>query len=152
LNVGPAYSFAMGNGVMLGASLLAGVAVLLMAITIIGMPAAIYFAVRWSFILQAASLERCGPKSALARSSDLVQDSWWRVSVILLGVIFLVAVGNSFVSLVLDVIPYVGPVVAAILVAPVMIIAQTLLYHDLRVRADTPGGYDLEVLAEELQR
>ena len=81
----PAYSFALGRfGAMLGALILAGLGVLLMAITIIGIPFAIFFAVRWNFVMQTASLERCGPPTALARSSDLVRDNWWRVFGILL--------------------------------------------------------------------
>ena len=59
--VGQAYSFAFSRfGAMLGASFLAGLAAILMAITIIGIPFAIFFAVRWFFVMQTASLERQG--------------------------------------------------------------------------------------------
>ena len=153
LNGGRAYSFAMGRyGAMLGAAVLSMGAVFLMAVTVIGIPVAIYFAVRWTFIMQVASLERRSPLSALARSSELVRDNWWRVLGILVVVAVLAAIANGILSLGLGLIPYAGPVVAAVLIAPVMIIAQTLLYHDLRVWTDTPAGYNLEILAEELQR
>ena len=152
INVGRAYSFAVGRfGAMLGASILSVVAVLLMAITIIGIPFAIFFTVRWLFVMQTASLQRCNPPSALARSSELVQDNWWRVFGILLLIGILSAIVNGILSAALGQIPYAGSVVAAVLLAPVMIIAQTLLYHDLRVRRETPAGYNLEVLAVELQ-
>ncbi len=75
--VGQAYSFAFSRfGAMLGASFLAGLAAILMAINIIGIPFAIFFAVRWFFVMQTASLERQGPLAALARSSNLVRDTW----------------------------------------------------------------------------
>ena len=148
--VGQAYSFAFGRfGAMLGASFLAGLVVILMAITIIGIPFAIYFAVRWYFVMQAASLENYSPLSALARSSDLVRDNWWRTFGILLLMGILLAIANGIASAALGLIPYLGPIVAAVLFAPVWIITQNLLYQDLRVRRDE--GYGPAVLAVELQ-
>ena len=153
--VGRAYSFAVGRfGAMLGASFLAGLTVFLMAITIVGVPFAIYFGERWYFAYQTASLERCGPRAALARSSDLVQGNWWRIFVILLLMFILLAIANGIASGILGLIPSVGPillVVFAVLFAPVLIIVQTLLYHDLRVRRDGLVGYSPEVLSSELE-
>ena len=159
--VGPAYSFALGRYMaMLGASLLADLGVLLMAITIIGIPFAIFFGVRWFFVYQTASLERYGPQASLARSSDLVRDDWWRVFGILLLIGISMAIANGIASAILGLIPYIGPlglipyigpIVVAVLFAPVLILAQTLLYHDLRVRRDRLAGYDPEVLASELE-
>jgi len=152
ISVARAYTFSVGRfGAMLGASILAGLAVFLMAITIIGIPFAIFFGVRWYLVMQTASLERCGPLAALARSSDLVRGNWWRVFGILLLIGILLAIANGIASAVLGLIPYFGPIVVAVLFAPVWIIAQTLLYHDLRVRRDGQLGYDVEVLASELQ-
>ena len=125
-----------------------------MAITIVGIPFAIYFAVRWFFVYQTASLERCGPRAALARSSDLVGDNWWRVFGILLLIGILVGIANAIASGILGLIPFLGPillVVVTVLFAPVMINAWTLLYHDLRTRRDEPVGYNPEVLARELE-
>ena len=100
--VGPAYSFALGRYMaMLGASLLAGLGVLLMAITIIGIPFAIFFGVRWFFVYQTASLERCGPLAALARSSNLVGGNWWRVFGILLLMFILWIIASSIAGAVL---------------------------------------------------
>ena len=153
--VGRAYSFAVGRfGAMLGASFLSGLAVFLMAITIIGIPFAIFFAVRWAFVYQTASLERCGPLAALARSSDLVRGNWWRVFGILLLIGILLVITNVIANGILGLIPFVGPillVVVAVLFAPVWIIAPTLLYHELRVRRDGLVGYDPTVLARELE-
>ena len=152
IRVPRAYSFAVNRfGAMLGASILVGLAVILMAITIIGIPFAIYFGVRWLFVMQTASLERCGPVSALARSSNLVRGNWWRVFGILLLVAILLAIANAIASAVLGLVPYVGPMVVAVLFGPVWMIAQTLLYHDLRVRKDGQGHYNPAVLTSELQ-
>ena len=150
--VGRAYSFAWGRfGTMLGASFLAGLAVFLMAITIVGIPFAIYFTARWYFAYQTASLERCGPLAALAQSSDLVRDTWWRNFGILLLMLILWIIASIIASAILGLVPYVGPIVVAILFAPFQTIVQTLLYHDLRVRRDGLSGYDPEVLANELR-
>ncbi len=151
ISVAGAYSFALGRfGAMLGASILVFVCVVLMVITIIGIPFAIFFGVRWAFFMQTASLERCGPTAAMARSSALVRDNWWRVLGILLLIGILLAIANGIAGGILGLIPYAGPMVVAVLFAPVMIIVQTLLYHDLRVRRDGPAAYTPEVLASEL--
>ena len=152
ISVVRAYSFSVGRfGAMLGTLILAVLGVLLMAITIVGIPFAIYFGVRWYFILQTASLERCGPLTALGRSSDLVRDNWWRVFGILFVIGILLAIANGIAGTTLGRISYVGPLVISILFTPVWIVAQTLLYHDLRVRRHGPVGYDPDVLARELR-
>jgi len=146
-----AYSFAAGRfGAMLGVSMVAALGVLLMAITIVGIPFAIYFSVRWAFVIQVALLERRNPASSLARSSDLVRDNWWRAFGVLLLIGIALAIANRLAGIILDLIPCVGPMVVAVLSAPVLIIAQTLLYHDLRVRRDGPVGYNPKILASEL--
>ena len=140
IHVGTAYSFAVeGFGAILGASLLAGLGVVLMAITIIGIPSAIFFLVRWSFGYQTAHLERCGYRAPLARSSDLVKGNWWCVIGIILLIGILVGIADGVATGILGLMPYAGPlmlVVVAVLFAPVIILAETLLYHDLRVRRD----------------
>ena len=52
---------------------------------LIVIPAIIYLATNWTFILQTALLEGCGPTSALSRSVALVKGNWWRV----LGIVML---------------------------------------------------------------
>ncbi len=139
-----AYRFAWGRlGAMIFAEILAGLAVGVMFITVIGIPFAIYFAVRWIFIWQAALLEGCGPKAALSRSSDLVKGNWWRV----LGVILVLSIVIMIISFVLERIPTVGSTIETIISTLVFITGVTLLYFDLRVRKE---GYSLETLGEEL--
>jgi hypothetical protein len=143
-NFGQSYSAAWQRiGNLIGASLLVGLAVALMAITIIGIPVAIYFGVRWSFILQTILIEGSGITESLSRSSDLVEGDWWRVFGIMLVVVLIVCA----ISFALGFIPIIGSIIAAVVTTPVMAAAQTLLCYDLRYRK---GGYTTETLAREL--
>ena len=148
IGIGRAYGFAWRRlGAMIGAEILATLALLGMAITIIGIPFAIYFGVRWTFIWQAALLQGVGPRDALSASSDLVKGNWWRVFGILLVVGIIVGVIGFVLNLTVGLIPIVGSIVAGILPTPIFITAATLLYYDLRVRRE---GYNLEKVASEL--
>lgn len=144
VSIGRAYRFAWGRlGAMIGAEILAGLAILGMSITIVGIPFAIYFGVRWAFIWQAALLEGAGPRAALSRSSDVVGGDWWRV----VGITFVVGIIAGAISVILGIIPIVGSIVGSILATSIAIAAATLLYYDLRVRKE---GYSVETLAQEL--
>lgn len=148
IGIGRAYGFAWRRlGAMIGAEILAGLALLGMAITIIGIPFAIYFGVRWTFIWQAALLQGVGPRDALSRSSDLVKGNWWRVVGIMFVVGIIVGVIGFVLNLTVGLIPIVGSIIAGILPTPIFITAATLLYYDLRVRQE---GYNLEKMASEL--
>ena len=137
----------------------------------VGIPAAIYFAIKWLFAPQAVMLEKRGPFNALSRSGDLVKRSWWRV----FGIRFIVYVaiqigGWLVVGLVLAIptliyslltpelsMPWGGAPettllvlqtsIAAALLIPFAVIADTLLYLDLRVRKEC---YTLASMREEL--
>ena len=147
IRIGRAYAFSLEKlGAMLGAAILAGLAVVAMAITIIGIPFAVYFGVRWSFILPAALLEDYSPGAALSRSSELVQDNWWRV----LGILLVVGIVVATINIILAFLPVLGTL-ASILTTPVFFIAHTLLYYDLRVRREGQSGFTLETLARELR-
>lgn len=148
IGIGRAYGFAWRRlGAMIGAEILAALALLGMAITIVGIPFAIYFGVRWTFIWQAALLQGVGPRDALSRSSDVVEGNWWRV----VGILFVVGIIAGAISwvlgLILGLIPVVGEIIGAILITPIAITGATLLYYDLRVRRE---GYNLEKMASEL--
>jgi len=144
ISIGRAYSFAWRRlGAMLGATILAGLACGLMAITIIGIPFAIYFGIRWVFICQTVLLEDVSPRDALSRSSDLVKDNWWRV----FGIVLVVGIIVWVIGWVVGYIPVVGSTLGIILSTPIAITGATLLYYDLRVRKE---GYNLETMAREL--
>ena len=147
IGIGRAYAFSLEKlGGMLGAAILAGLALVAMAITIIGIPFAVYFGVRWYFILPAALLEDYSPRVALSRSSELVHDNWWRV----LGILLAVGIVVAIINIILAFIPILGTL-ASILTTPVFFIAHTLLYYDLRVRREGQSGFSLETLARELR-
>ncbi len=55
-------------------------------ITIIGIPFAIYFSIRWGFYLLPVLFEGSTARNALRRSTELVKNSWWRVFGIMLSI------------------------------------------------------------------
>ena len=73
----------------LGSNILYMLVIGLLAITIIGIPFAIYFAARWGFYAQAVLIEETSVTHALRRSSELVKGTWWRVFGILLAIFLL---------------------------------------------------------------
>jgi hypothetical protein len=143
-NFGQSYSAAWQRiGNLIGASLLVGLAVGLMAITIIGIPVAIYFGIRWLFVLQIILIEGSSITESLSRSSNLVEGDWWRV----FGIMLVVGLIVWVISLALGFIPVIGSIIGAVVATPIIAAAQTLLYYDLRHRK---GGYTAETLAREL--
>ena len=60
-----------------------------LAITVIGIPFGIYFAVRWGFYVQTLLLEKSLIRVALRRSSELVRGMWWHVCGILLAILLI---------------------------------------------------------------
>lgn len=136
------------------AALMSGAAVLLMGVTIIGIPFAIYFGLRWSFVSQAVIIDGTGARAALSRSSDLVRGHWWDVSWTLagLGLVFgllslvlalpvtLPELFDSVSALISGDIPkpefspfaFLWSSGSGAMIAPLFPIAQTLLYYRLR--------------------
>ena len=60
-----------------------------LAITVIGIPFGIYFAVRWGFFVQTLLLEESLVRDALRRSSELVRGMWWRVGGTFLAILLI---------------------------------------------------------------
>jgi hypothetical protein len=77
---------------------LATAVVVVLSITIIGLPLALYFLIRWLFAPQAVVLENVVPREALTRSTEAVRGHWWRT--------LAVAVVLTFVG------SFIGPLVA----------------------------------------
>ena len=137
----------------------------LLTVTIVGIPFAIYFGVRWSLVIQAIVLDGTGPRQALARSSNLVQGRWWRVLGILVLATLMQLVAYIPAGIVGGVLLFGGALVGGgalylatilntaisglfqILATPLLLLVATLLYYDLRVRKE---GFDLQLLAEQL--
>lgn len=147
---------------LLQAMFLVTFALTLLIITIIGIPVAIYFGVRWSLSTAAIVLEGKGARAGISRSTELVKGVWWRV----LGIFALAGIGEYLIALipsallggVLGVILVVGgpnPTLTymvslvigtffGVLAAPIIPIVSILLYYDLRIRKE---GFDMQMLA-----
>ena len=61
----------------------------LLAITVIGIPFAIYFATRWGFYSQTVLIEGTSATNALRRSGELVKGTWWRIFGMMLAIFLL---------------------------------------------------------------
>jgi hypothetical protein len=127
---------------------------------------AIYMACRLCVCVPAALLEGLGPIDALQRSFKLTQDNAGRAFLILLLFLmiqyaaillfdmpFLIAIGiqaaahdPSMVRL-LTALMQVGNFVAGVLVTPVLTIASSIFYFDLRVRKE---AFDLQMMMNPL--
>ena len=103
------------------------VALILMWITVLGIPFAIRFGGPCVFILPTASVEKFRPRAAMSRRAALVRGSWSRVAWILFvyGIVF--AIAGSIVSYMIGFIPIAGATIGAIITALFLIIAHTLL-------------------------
>ena len=148
-------------------SLLVSLALILMAVTIVGIPAAIYFGVSWLLAPQVLLLEDLGVRKAVGRSRALVSGSWWRVAGIGVLIFLLEAVIQMVFSLPQTILQGVavlsdpsgmGLAVATVLgvligtasqviAGPIWFCGLVLLYYDLRVRRE---GFDLELRAREM--
>lgn len=167
VTVGQAYRVALTRfWRMLGTSLISGIALLLLVLTFLGIPVAIFLGIRWSFFVQAIVLEGRGVRASLSRSTALVKGTWWRVfGVFIVGFMaqYLVsaipggligaiigAIGALIMPNALLTFSAISTVIGSlfgILAAPVLPTIGTLLYYDLRIRKE---GFDLQVLAERL--
>ena len=117
----------------------------------------------WSLAVQVVVIESCRPVDALRRSTSLIKGSWWRICGFTV-VVGLIATGLRIVAM----IPFmlivalvgaeqasdtghrilaVGGVVVGIFVLPVLFIAGTLVYYDVRIRKEQ---FDLAVLRREM--
>jgi hypothetical protein len=148
---------------LLRAMLLIGLAIFLMVITIIGIPVAIFFGIRWSLSTAAIVLEGKGARAGISRSTELVKGSGGRVfgTFLLAGIAeyLLALIPSALIGAVLGVILVIGGPNATltyiislligsffgVLAAPIIPIVSILLYYDLRVRKE---GFDMQMLAE----
>ena len=71
----------------------------ILTITVIGIPLAIYFAVRWGLFLGTIMFEKPVISIALRRSSELVAGMWWRVFGMLLAIFLLSTIVHSIIEI-----------------------------------------------------
>jgi hypothetical protein len=127
---------------VVGAQLLATLALIGMALTVIGLPFAAWKFVGWLFIQQQILFEDRRVREAFRGSSDLVRGRWWytlRVAAVFaaIGIAAGPVLGFAliFADISLLLINVIGAVVFALLV-PYVAIGQTLLYFDLEVEVE----------------
>jgi hypothetical protein len=127
---------------IVAALLLATLGILLMALTVIGLPFAIWKLVGWSFVGQEVLFTDKSLREAFRGSSKLVRGRWWhavRVVVFLVAILFVagpvLTLGLIFTPLPFLVINLLGALIFSLLI-PYVVIAQTLLYFDLQARAE----------------
>ena len=131
-------------------------------VALLMIPATAY-AIYWSMAIQAVIVEGYKPVGSVRRSFALVRGSWWRIFRITL-VVGLVALGLGIVATIpfavasaivgadpasglFNAIQSLGSLVVGIIVPPVLFVAGTLVYYDLRVRKEE---YDFTALSHEL--
>jgi hypothetical protein len=143
---------------LVGTQLLFILLCLLMSITLIGIPFAIFFAVRWILFAPVTVLEGAhGGMTALKRSSALIRGSWWRTVGVLVVVSIIINILSSITSSVISVATLAlvsgiaGQIVRQIVSAMVSIVftplsaaVVTLLFYDYKIRKE---AFDLETLA-----
>jgi hypothetical protein len=132
---------------LVGAHVLSTVLVLLIALTVIGIPIAIKKYVDWQFVQQEILFKDASLRDAFRGSSGVVQGHWWH-TLSVAGFLWLLSqvagpvLGFAlvFADVPLTTINLLGSLVFALLV-PYVALARTLLYFDLQVRAqDAPAG------------
>lgn len=116
--------------------------VLLMAVTVIGIPFAVRYLVAWSFVQQEVLMTDKSIRDSLRGSSRLVRGRWWHslrtiVVLQLLGVILGPFLGliMIFTSLPLPLVNLISSLVYALMI-PFTALGTTLLYFDLQVRQE----------------
>jgi hypothetical protein len=127
---------------IVAALLLATLGLFLMAVTVIGIPFAIWKLVGWSFVGQEVLFTDKSLREAFRGSSELVRGRWWRavrVVVFLVALLFVagpvLTLGLIFTPLPFLVINLLGALIFSLLL-PYVAIGQTLLYFDLQARAE----------------
>ncbi|HTT94571.1 MAG TPA: hypothetical protein VMF55_07850 [Solirubrobacterales bacterium] len=127
---------------VVGAQLLATLGVLLLALTVIGLPFALWKLVGWAFVQEEVIFTDKGLRESFRASSELVRGRWFRTArVILIFYVIGIATGPIltfaliFTALPLLWINLIGALVFSLLI-PFTALGGTFLYFDLGVRAE----------------
>jgi hypothetical protein len=127
---------------LIGGQLLVSILTALLAITVIGIPIAIWKYIDWQFVQQEILFEDKSIRDAFRGSTKVVRGHWWR-TLRIAGFFWLLSVVTGpilgfaliFANLSLTWINIIGSLVFALLV-PYVAIGRTLLYFDLQTRAE----------------
>jgi hypothetical protein len=127
---------------VVSAQILAVIGLFLLAVTVVGLPFAVWKYVSWLFVQQEVLFTDKSIREAFRGSSDLVRGRWWHTVRVAAPLWFLsVAAGPIlgfaliFTAFPLIWINVLGSIVFALFI-PYVATGQTLLYFDLQVRAE----------------
>ncbi len=161
VTVGEAYRASLSRvGSFVLATIWIGIRVLLMAITIIGIPFAIYFGVAWTLYPQAIMLDGVGGGAASRRSRELISGFWWKTVGLLIVTQLLISIVGAIPSAIVTgvvgsgvsalytrtLISGVIGLVVGLLLRPIQATATTLLFYDLKIRKE---AFDLEAMTRQ---
>ena len=131
---------------LLGAQLRSAFHLILLALSVVGLPWAVHRTVSWAFVGQAVILDGVNAKDALSTSADAVRGNWWRTFGMLLSIILVIIlpgpiIGFAFLLFaspsVFNTVYVVNAGLYVLLLLPFALIASTLLYSDLKSRKKT---------------
>lgn len=112
--------------------------VVLAAVTVVGIPLAIYLLIRWIFFAQAVAIDDYSQGDAVDFSARIVKGQWWRTFGILLVVWLLAGLPAIAVTILFApaavIASGLASAVVAVIILPFVAVAFTLLYYDLRSR------------------
>ena len=118
--------------------------VLLLELTVFGIPFAVWLVVRWSLFAQCIVLEQLPWRAALRRSATLVRHRWLRVAWITLIVVGTAVLLGPAIGVTLILVSPIGlgtvnliSALVSVLAVPYAAIATCYLYYDLRTREIT---------------
>jgi hypothetical protein len=124
------------------ATLIQSGVVLLLTLTVVGIPLAIHRFIRWSLFAQACVLDDCDGRGSLARSSRLVHGHWWRsfgftVLVGMVAVLSGLGFGIALLLLTSGALNFIdlASSFVYVLTVPFAAAALTLYYFDLEAQA-----------------
>jgi len=120
------------------ASLLRGIILFALCITLIGIPVAIYLVVKWIFVTHVILFEGKGVTESLSRSAEITKDNWWRLVAYVIIVAIIAGIISSICGLIIPAVGTfdLGLMVGSIIAAPITIIATTLMYFTMRVEKE----------------
>jgi Vacuolar protein sorting-associated protein 62 len=118
--------------------------VLLLQLTIVGIPVAVWLVMRWSLFAQCIVIEGLGWRAALRRSARLVRHRWLRVAWVTLVVVGVALMLGPAIGVALILVSPLGlgavnlvSALVSVLAVPYAAIATCYLYYDLRTREIT---------------
>ncbi len=131
-------------------TLLIGLCAILLTVTLVGFPVAIFLTLAWSLYLPSAVLSRTGPARSLSASAALVKGSWWRV----FWILTIIGVGSYLLIFIPSLVAFFLPramqavvaLLGSMLLVTLMDLGGFLVFSHLRVRRQ---GFTLEQLAAE---